>query len=30
MTHACATPEPGVEIETLSFSEQFLVWSVHV
>ena len=28
MTHACATPEPGVEIETLSFSEQFLVWSV--
>jgi len=28
MTHTCATPESGVEIETLSLSEQFLVWSV--
>lgn len=28
MTHACSTAEPGVEIETLSFSEQFLIWSI--
>lgn len=28
MTHACATHQPGVEIGTLSFSEQFVVWSV--
>lgn len=28
MTHACRIAEPGVEIEALSFSEQFLVWSV--
>ncbi len=28
MTHACSTAAPGVEIEALSFSEQFLVWSV--
>lgn len=28
MTHACSTAEPGVEIDTLSFSEQFLVWTI--
>ena len=28
MPHACRTAEPGVETATLSFSEQFLVWSV--
>lgn len=28
MTRPCRTAEPDVEIETLSFPEQFLVWSV--
>ena len=28
MTQACSTAEPGVEIDTLTFPQQFLVWSV--
>ncbi len=28
MTHACSTAEPGVEIDTLTFPQKFLVWSV--
>lgn len=28
MTHACSTAVPGVEIDALTFPEQFLVWSV--
>jgi len=28
MTHACSSAEPGVEIDGLAFSEQFLVWSI--
>jgi hypothetical protein len=28
MTHSCRHAEPGIDIETLSFAEQFLIWTI--